>query len=42
MKPGMTSFWFLDEVVRGEEDRLIRDALNRLVQASIVSQSEGS
>ena len=35
MKPGMTSFWFLDEVVRGEEDRLIRDALNQLVQASM-------
>ncbi len=37
MKPGITSFRFLDEAERDEQDRMIRDALNELVQVSIVS-----
>ena len=33
-----TSFRFLDEGERDEQDRMIRDALNELVQLSIVSE----
>lgn len=35
MKPGITSFRFLDEAEHDEQDRMIRDALNELAQVSI-------
>ena len=38
MMPGITSFRFLDEAEHDEQDRMIEDALNELVQVSIVSE----